>query len=264
MRQFLTFDCEGSALAATLDGTQQKTGLLIVSGGNEIRIGAHRGMVRLAGDIADEGYPVFRFDRRGVGDSEGDNGGFEGSGPDLQAAIDAFRRACPNLINIVAFGNCDAATALLLHRPIGLSALVLSNVWVIEPVDDLPPPAAIKSHYIDRMKDPKAWLGLLTGAVNVRKIAAGLTRVLAPPPSALADRVATAMASNHLDTHILLATKDGTAVAFADAWKSDTFAAARANRHHRVTTFESSAHSFAREADYAVLKAALLEALSRD
>lgn len=265
VRRFLNFDCDGSALAATIDDADGRAGLLIVSGGNEIRIGAHRGMVRLSADVAALGYPVFRFDRRGIGDSEGDNGGFEESGPDIAAAVRAFKEACPNLGRIIAFGNCDAATALLLHRPPGLDGLVLSNIWVIEPVDDLPPPAAIKSHYLDRMKDPKAWLRLLTGAVNIRKIAAGLSRIAKPSvPSALADRVARAMAANSLETQILLASRDGTALAFADAWKSPAFAEARSNRNHRMVTFDSSAHSFARDADYAVLKAALLEQLGRN
>lgn len=264
MRRFLNFTCEGNSLAATLDEADGPAGLLIVSGGNEIRIGAHRGMDRLARDIASAGYSSFRFDRRGIGDSEGENGGFEGSAADLQAAVNAFRSAIPGLRRIVAFGNCDAATALLIHQPDGLDSLVLSNIWVIEPTDDLPPPAAIKSHYLDRMKDPKAWLGLLTGAVNFRKIASGLMKITAPSrPSALADRVAQAMADGPADLHILLAKRDGTALAFAEAWNSDTFAKARAIHNHRVTHYDSSAHSFSREADYALLKSTILEQLSR-
>lgn len=263
MRRFLNFDCEGHGLAATLDDANGTTGLLIVSGGNEIRIGASRGMERLAGDLADAGYPVFRFDRCGIGDSTGENRGFEGSAADIRAAVAAFRAACPHVERIVAFGNCDAATALLLHKPEGLSALVLSNIWVIEPVDDLPPPAAIKSHYMQRLKDPKAWRGLVSGAVDIRKLFAGLRRLAEPKtPSALLNRVAMAMAASQLPAHILLASKDGTALAFAEAWASPAFQAARANAANRLTIFESDAHSFTRAADYALLKSALIESLS--
>lgn len=262
MRRFLNFSCDGDTLAATLDYAEGAAGLLIVSGGNEIRIGAHRGMERLAADVATTGFPVFRFDRRGIGDSEGENTGFEGSAPDLQSAVQAFRANCPDVKRIIAFGNCDAATALLLHQPEGIDGYILSNIWVIEPVDDLPPPAAIKSHYLTRMKDPKAWLGLLTGAVNLRKIAAGLLRIAAPaPPSALTDRIARAMSSNKVSAHILLANRDGTALAFADAWKSNTFSGVRESSRYQLTTFDSNAHSFARDADYAILKSALLEQL---
>lgn len=260
MRRFLSFDCEGSTLFATLDDAGGSCGVLVVSGGNEIRCGAHGGMAKLGADLAAEGVPVFRFDRRGIGDSEGENGGFESSAPDIEAAITAFRAACPHVHHIVAFGNCDAATALLLHQSNDLAALVLSNIWVIEPIDDLPPAAAIKSHYIQRLKDPKAWASLLSGAVDYRKILAGVRRVLAPPPSsALSLRVAAALEAGQRPVHILLARHDGTALAFADAWTSPAFNRARRNPNIRLTTFDSSAHSFARPVDYAILRSALLE-----
>lgn len=265
MRHFLTFACEGATLAATLDDATGETGLLIVSGGNEIRIGAHRGMEKVSADLAALGHPVFRFDRRGIGDSEGDNGGFKASGPDIQAAVLAFKAACPALKRIVAFGNCDAASALLLHQPEGLSALVLSNIWVVEPTDDLPPTAAIKSHYLQRLKDPKAWVALVTGAINIRKLVSGLARLASPQaPSALSDRVANAMASGMIPAHILLARRDGTALAFAEAWQTPGFTAARQSGLYQITMHDSSAHSFARAADYAALRGALLESLSRN
>ena len=48
MRRLIAFPCAGETLLGTLDEAYGKTGLLIVSGGNEIRIGAHRGMALLA------------------------------------------------------------------------------------------------------------------------------------------------------------------------------------------------------------------------
>ena len=93
MRHQLTFLCEGAALAASFDDAPGTTGLLIVSGGNEVRSGAHRGMAMLAQRVAKAGHPVFRFDRRGIGDSEGPNGSYTSSGPDIAAAIAAFRKA---------------------------------------------------------------------------------------------------------------------------------------------------------------------------
>ena len=62
----------GDTLFGTLDKAPGKTGLLIVSGGNEIRIGAHRGMALLAQRLAarrDSGVPLRpagnrRFDGR--------------------------------------------------------------------------------------------------------------------------------------------------------------------------------------------------------
>src|SRR3546814_10409691 len=98
MRHHLTFACEGAALAATLDEAPGTTGLLIVSGGNEIRSGAHRGMAMLSQRIAAAGHPVLRFDRRGIGDSDGSNGGLEPSDPDIAAALAAFRADQPHAL----------------------------------------------------------------------------------------------------------------------------------------------------------------------
>ena len=66
MRHQLSCACNGVMLAASLDEAPGTTGLLIISGGNEVRSGAHRGMATLAQRVAAAGYPVFRFDRRGV------------------------------------------------------------------------------------------------------------------------------------------------------------------------------------------------------
>jgi exosortase A-associated hydrolase 1 len=262
MRRLLTFSCEGQSLAATLDYQPSKTGLLIISGGNEIRIGAHRGMAKLASDIAAAGYSVFRFDRRGIGDSEGENGGFTASGPDIAAAVAAFRAACPELRQIVAFGNCDAASALLLHQPAGIAAHVLANIWVVEPTDDLPPPAAIRARYTERMKDPKAWIGLFTGAINIRKLIGGLMRIAKPQaPASLAQDVAAGLAVVEGQVTILLAEQDGTAIAFADAWNGPAFAAARGRGDISIKKIASASHSFANASDYAALRETIVGVL---
>ena len=226
MRHQLSFTCEGAALAASLDEAAGNTGLLIVSGGNEIRSGAHRGMAMLAARIADAGHPVFRFDRRGIGDSEGANGGFESSGPDIAAAIVAFRAAAPQVTRIVAFGNCDAASALLLHQPLALGALIVANPWTYdgdaeeagEPA--LPPASAIRARYLARLKDPKSLLRLIKGEVDFRKLFRGLSAIKAPvvpaAPDSLAARIDHAAAELAAPATVLLATGDRTAQAFVE------------------------------------------------
>jgi len=246
MRHHLTFACEGAALAATLDDAPGTTGLLIVSGGNEIRSGAHRGMATLAQRIAAAGHPVFRFDRRGIGDSEGENGGFESSAPDIAAAIPAFRAAAPQVARIVVFGNCDAASALLLHRPLPLDALILANPWTYEDAGDadaepaLPPAAAIRARYLSRLKDPKSLLRLLKGEVDLRKLASGLLalgrRKADAAPDSLAARLDRAMAALPCPATILLATGDRTAQAFAQNCKPGAVP---------VERLDSASHSFA-------------------
>lgn len=264
MRRALTFFCDGADLAATLDPGNGTTGLLIVSGGNEIRIGAHRGMAELAAAVAETGHPVFRFDRRGVGDSTGTNNGYASSGPDIEAAVAVFRRECPALSRIVAFGNCDAATALVSHRDnAAIDALVLANPWVVAPVDDLPPTAAIKSRYARRMRDPAAWADLLTGRIDLRALGRGLGRLAQPKrETPIADTFAATLTRSAIPTTILLANGDGTAIAFADAWASDGFAAARAHPAIHLSEYDSTSHSFATAADLAVLLRTVLAQIS--
>jgi pimeloyl-ACP methyl ester carboxylesterase len=146
MRRMIDFACAGDQLVGTLDEGQSTTGLLIVSGGNEIRSGAYAGQAMMAGLFATMDIPVFRYDRRGIGESEGLNNGFESSADDIAAAVSAFRAAAAQVTRIVAFGNCDAASALALyHDGLELDALILANPWVIESTasDDSPTPPAI-------------------------------------------------------------------------------------------------------------------------
>lgn len=251
MRRLIEFRCAAEQLLGTLDDASGTTGLLIVSGGNEIRIGAHRGMAELAATVANAGFPVLRFDRRGIGDSTGANGGFLTALHDLVAAAAALRAEAPQVTRVIGFGNCDAATALaLFHHDAGLDALVLANPWVIEAQDDLPPAAAIRARYAERLRDPRAWLRLVSGGVNLAKLIKGLRRVSrssSQPPSTLADRVASALAASGAPVDLLLAEGDNTAIAFMDAWTRAAFAPARARvRLHRRAT---ASHSFAGPGD---------------
>ncbi|MFN4096781.1 MAG: hydrolase 1, exosortase A system-associated [Sphingomonas sp.] len=258
MRRLISFPCAGETLAATLDQAPGTTGLLIVSGGNEIRIGAHRGMAELAATIATAGHPVFRYDRRGIGDSSGKNNGFESTTQDISEAAAAFRREAPHLTRIIAFGNCDAASALILfHADAPIDALILTNPWTIEPSADgntLPPAAAIRSRYVEKLKNPRELLRLLTGGVNIRKLVSGLAKASAKqsqPPTSLPARLASSLATTQIPVTILLAERDNTALAFADHWKSPAFAQSRTR--HTLTTCPTDSHSFARPADKAWL-----------
>ncbi len=271
MREQLSFLCEGATCAATLDRAERETGLLIVSGGNEIRSGAHRGMAWLASETAAAGYPVLRFDRRGIGDSEGPNGGFESSAADIAAALALFRAQCPAMTRVVGFGNCDAATALLLHQQQGgPDALLLANPWTIDPAPDgdgdgpaMPPPAAIRARYLAKLKNPREWLRLLRGGVNLGKLARGLRSARqSQPASQLAERMNLAMGLIESEVQepivILLAKHDATAMAFAAHWTT-TFDSNRNNIW--LQQFDSGSHSFADDVSRAWLRDRVLEAL---
>lgn len=225
-RHHFTFECEGAQLVATLDEGEAKTGLLLLTGGNEIRSGAFSGQARLAARIASAGHPVMRFDRRGTGDSEGANGEFRSSGPDIAAALAAFRSACPHVTRIAGFGNCDAASALMLAREKGLYALILSNPWTFEEDGESTeaPPEVVRDHYRKRLTDPAAIKRLLTGKVSIGKLVSSLFSALRPatPPSSLAQDMAAGIAGFEGPVSFLIAERDRTGKAFQAVWdKSD-------------------------------------------
>lgn len=254
MRRLIAFPCEDETLLGTLDAADGATGLLIVSGGNEPRMGAHRGMALLAARLAARGTPVFRFDRRGVGDSGGANGGWVSSAPDLAAAAAAFRAAAPGLMRIVGFGNCDAATTLALFGAgAGVHDLILANPWVIERSNGLPPPAAIRARYAERLRSPREWLHFALHGVSLPKLFSGLSAILRKPSeSELARGFADAVRQQN--TTIILAERDGTAIAYVDAVKGMAIAA-------RTIPIDTASHSFARQRDAEALFQAISAAL---
>jgi exosortase A-associated hydrolase 1 len=251
MRRMIDFECTGDALVGTLDEGQAATGLLIVSGGNEIRSGAYAGQAMMAGLFATMDIPVFRYDRRGIGDSEGANTGFGSSADDIAAAIAAFREAAPHITRIVAFGNCDAASALALyHHGLGLDALVLANPWVIETTkaDDSPTPpsaSAIRARYWARIKNPRSLIDLLTGKIDLKKLAGGLVSAAQKSgPNGLADRIAAGLAAAEIPIKILIARRDTTAMAFMGVWNSVSFARVRQRDTINLASIDTASHSF--------------------
>lgn len=257
MRRHLTFPCGLDSLVGTLDleAATGATGVLLVSGGREIRSGSWGGQARMAARLAAEGIPVFRYDRRGVGESEGSDPGFQHTRDDIAAALAAFRAAVPTLRRVVAFGNCDAAAALMLHAAdIGLGGLVLANPWTLETDDsDAAPPAALRQRYLAKLANPREVLRLLTGGVNLVKLARGLRRATsAPAKSSLVDTMAASLARFNGPVSILLATGDRTAQMFDAVWPAGD---ARILRH------ASNGHSFASEEAQDWLFERLMEAV---
>jgi exosortase A-associated hydrolase 1 len=221
-RRHFAFDCAGSALAATLDEAAGTAGLLIVTGGNETRAGAFSSQARLAASVAAAGYPVMRFDRRGVGDSQGVNLGFRHSAEDIAAALAAFRAHCPALDRVVGFGNCDAASALMLAGGAGLDGLLLSNPWTFEDDqgDAPPPPAAIRARYAAKLKNPRELWRLIRGKVNLADVIRSLRHAASPSsaPSGLAETMKAGLARFDGAARLLVAERDRTGQAFLAHW----------------------------------------------
>ena len=240
-RRHFSFLCEGEELAATLDHGAGTTGLLVVSGGNELRAGAFSGQAHLAARLAGVGFPVFRFDRRGVGDSSGLNRGFLHSGPDIRAAVASFRAQAPHLRRIVGYGICDAATALVLTANAGLNALILANPWVQDDtgIEAPHPPATIRARYREKLRRPAEWRRLLTGGISPAKLLRGLTTAARPNaarPTPLANALQHGITAFGGPVHILLAERDRTAQIFTAQWE-------KADPH--VACCPGASHAFA-------------------
>ena len=250
----LIFDCQGVSLAATLDTGPAHTGLLIVSGGNEIRAGAFNGQARLAADIARAGFPVFRFDRRGIGDSDGENRGFLQARADIDAALHAFRAIAPQIQNIVAFGNCDAASALMLNADLDFDGLIASNPWTIDKDGDGPAPEEARLRYAAKLREPRELLRLFTGKVDFGKLFSGLKSIVRTRSTAsnLVDDMARGIVAASKPVTILLAEDDRTARMFDRHWTGPT---------DDIERCAGASHAYVEPHAYAWLRAQILRRL---
>lgn len=167
--QAVLFVSDGHCLTGVLHSPAApgSLGVLVVVGGPQTRVGSHRQFVLLARSLADQGWPVLRFDYRGMGDSTGSNVDFEHSGSDIRAAIDGFMAASPGLERIVIWGLCDAASAACLYAPSDdrVAGLVMLNPWVRTPEGEAR--TLLRHYYLKRLTSRAFWKKLLSGGVAI-------------------------------------------------------------------------------------------------
>jgi exosortase A-associated hydrolase 1 len=171
--RFLVFDCQGDAcvgvLAVPSNGqASANMGVVIVVGGPQYRVGSHRQFGLLARALAEAGLPVFRFDYRGMGDSEGETRTFESIGDDISAAITAMQREAA-VSRVVLWGLCDGASAALMYaaddpRVAGIVAL---NPWARSPRGEAR--TRLKYYYSRRIFTGAFWRKLLRGDFDVQR-----------------------------------------------------------------------------------------------
>jgi exosortase A-associated hydrolase 1 len=108
------------------------TGVLVVVGGPQYRVGSHRQFVLLGRALASQGIAVLRFDLTGMGDSVGQAAGFEHCGTDVRDATSLLLESVAGLNRVCLWGLCDGASASLIfgrHDP-RVGRMVLLNPWV--------------------------------------------------------------------------------------------------------------------------------------
>lgn len=171
------FECGGDALTGivALPGRPLATGVLLVVGGPQYRVGSHRQFLLLSRALALAGYPAMRFDYRGMGDAGGEMRNFEQVEDDIAAAVDAFFARVPGLRRVVLWGLCDAASAGLLYwgatRDERVQGLCLLNPWVRSEASLAK--THIKHYYGQRLLQPAFWRKLLSGRLGLGKALAG-------------------------------------------------------------------------------------------
>lgn len=226
----LVFDCQGETLVGLITAPAahraQQPGLvalLVVVGGPQYRVGAHRQFVELARHVAAAGHVAMRFDARGMGDSTGNHPGFEHLDVDIASAIDALQQQHPRVRRVVLWGLCDGASASALYlaeQPDArVAALSLLNPWV-RGTETLAR-AQLRHWYVQRLLQPSFWRKLLRGGVGLqaaRRLLANTRHGLAKPVAPVGDFRARMLAgAQALDGPLLvhLAERDGTAQEFA-------------------------------------------------
>ena len=157
------FTCAGESLVAIVHPgrSDARTGVLIVVGGPQTRVGSHRQFVLLARRLAAAGIPVMRFDYRAMGDSDGNGVDFAGVGDDIRAALDHFQRRQPQIERFVLWGLCDAASASLFYAPTDrrVAGLVLLNPWVRTPASEAQ--TYVRHYYLQRLRSGDFWKKVL-------------------------------------------------------------------------------------------------------
>lgn len=160
-------DCAGDTLVGVVSQPEQPgaLGMVIVVGGPQYRVGSHRQFVLLARCLAASGFPVLRFDYRGMGDSSGAVRCFDEISDDISTAIDTLQKTCPSVRRVVLWGLCDGASAALLysglHSDERLIGLCLLNPWVRS--ESTLARTHLKHYYPQRLLDTSFWKQLWRG-----------------------------------------------------------------------------------------------------
>ncbi|UCV17306.1 hydrolase 1, exosortase A system-associated [Ferribacterium limneticum] len=224
----IVFSCSGESLVGILaqPAVANKTGVLIVVGGPQYRVGSHRQFLLLSRALAAQGYPVMRFDYRGMGDSTGDLRGFEHISVDIGAAINSFLESSPGVERVVLWGLCDAASASLLYLDATsdqrVAGLILLNPWVRSEASLAK--THVKHYYGQRLFQADFWKKLLSGHLNIgralaelsSKIGLATTQVNAKPVAVFQERMERSLKNFNGQVLLILSSNDYTAKEFLE------------------------------------------------
>lgn len=259
-----SFTCEGEHLVGVVHpaGKPRDLLVLIVVGGPQYRIGAHRQFVDLARRLAAAQFPAMRFDYRGLGDATGDLAGFEMAGADIRAAIDTGL-AETGARRVVLWGLCDAASAICFYAGSDprVAGIVLANPWVRTEAGAAQ--ARLSNYYRRKLVSRHFLTRLLKGEVHLGSAIQGLARSLqaalglhpakdAAGGNDLRSRMAQGLAQFRRPVLVLLSDQDLTAdefrqVAAGRSWRRATGGRRRA---YTTVTLSDSDHTFSQPGNH--------------
>jgi exosortase A-associated hydrolase 1 len=158
--------------------TPSRAVLMVTAGGPQYRVGGHRQLTLWARGLAAQGMAVLRFDQRGKGDTWGPFGHFTDLDDDIHAAIDHLVATYPAISEVVLWGECNAASAILYyaHRDARVTGAVLLNPWLRTRAGAAK--AALKYYYVQRLMQPSFWRKLFSGRFNPFKAASSLLQLV--------------------------------------------------------------------------------------
>lgn len=165
----------GQRLSSILHSASGDTGVLLIVGGPQYRVGSHRQFVKLSRALMQHDIPSLRVDTTGMGDSEGVKPAFYQQTADINTAIAAFFSQQPQLKRLVLWGLCDAASAILLkmNQPDPrIAGLVLLNPWVRQQQSHAK--TMLKHYYVKRLFSRQFWQKALTGGLALGASIKGL------------------------------------------------------------------------------------------
>jgi uncharacterized protein len=166
----ITFDCAGDTLVGIVHKPERpgRRGIVIVVGGGpQYRAGGHRQLTLWSRTLCEQGYAVLRFDYRGMGDAHGEFRGFTDVDDDIRCAVDELAKAAPEVEEFVLWGECDAASAILLYacRDPRVKGAVLLNPWVR--TEAVAAKAVLRYYYLQRIMQPSFWRKVFSGRFEV-------------------------------------------------------------------------------------------------
>lgn len=257
----LVFSCQGSTLVGILhhaSAEPAEIAVVVIVGGPQYRVGSHRQFVSSGRALSEAGYPVLRFDYRGMGDSEGDFAGFEQVGDDIRAAVDIVMARCAPRRGVVLLGLCDAASAALLYCRADprIAGLILINPWVRTVQGHAQ--VVMKRYYASRLLQAEPWQKLVRGELHVvesfRSLANNLRRAFGkraiPDATGFIEKMRDGLEQFQGPVLLVQSRRDLTADEFRALCRNDSrWRGLMARASVQIVDLDEADHTFSRSSD---------------